>query len=89
MSVTLEAIATKVRSTRPVYNLKGERICLTSQQRSIIQYLCRDGLRLKQIAHELGEPFNALKHMAAALTKLSGCSSQAQLGMWAAKQGLV
>lgn len=89
MSLTLEAIATKVRARAPIKNIRGEPIALNNQQASVLGYMCRDGLQHKQIAHELGESLNAIREHSAAVLKISGCKTQCQLGAWAAKQGLV
>lgn len=89
MSLTLEAIATKVRARRPIHNLAGQVIALTNQQAAVLRYMCRDGLQHKQIAHELGQSLNSIREISAAIGKLAGCKTPAQLGAWAAKQGIV
>lgn len=89
MSITLEAIATKVRARRPIHNLAGEVIALSNQQTSVLRSMCRDGLRHKQIAHELGEPERVIREHSAAVLRLSGCKTHAQLGAWAQRQGLL
>lgn len=89
MSVTLESIVTKVRASRPIYNMKGERIDLSSQQRSVLRSMCTRGLHAKQIAAELGQAPRAISHIMQTISTSAGCKSHAQLGVWAAKQGLV
>ncbi len=89
MSVSMGSMAAKVRASRPVRNLKGELIELTNQHRSLVNYICRHGYSYKEIARDIGESLDFVKHRMAQVIKLSGCRNQGQLGVWAAKQGLV
>jgi DNA-binding NarL/FixJ family response regulator len=89
MSITLESIATKVRASRPIYNMKGEVIHITDQQRCVIRYVCRNGYSYKEIARETGDSLGVIKHQVSSALRISGCLNQGQLGAWAAKQGLV
>lgn len=89
MSLTIEAITTKVRARRPVKSLAGERISLNKEQLSILRCMCEHGLQHKQISHELGITPRLISQTVAGLMRLAGCKTHAQLGVWAAKQGLV
>jgi DNA-binding CsgD family transcriptional regulator len=89
MSITLEAITAKVRASRPIYNMKGERIELTNMQRSMVRYICRHGYSYKEIAREIGESLHVVKHQVAQALRLSGCRNQGQFGVWAERQRLV
>lgn len=88
-AISLEHITEKVRRRRPIRNLKGELIALDSQQLSILRYMCCQGLRHKQIAAEVGMSARYITDRAAEILVLTGCKTHAQLGAWAAKQGLV
>lgn len=87
--ISLERIAEKVRRRRPIRNLKGELIALDSQQLSILRCMCEQGLQHKQIAAETGIPVREISLSLSGVARITGCKTHAQLGAWAAKQGLV
>jgi DNA-binding NarL/FixJ family response regulator len=89
MSIGLDDICDKVRARRPIYNLAGERIAVSTHQTSVLRHMCTDGLRHKQIAYDLGEPERVIREVSASLLRLSGCKTPAQLGAWAERQGLL
>jgi DNA-binding NarL/FixJ family response regulator len=72
----------------PAKSLDGNLIRLNNQQTQILLHVCA-GFGSKQIAFrmKLTEPY--VKRERAGIMHLIGCKSPAQLGVWAAKQGLV
>lgn len=87
--ITLESIATKVQASRPVTDVRGKLITLSNQQRHVIVRMCRDGATLKRMANDLGESLGVIKHLQASAMRTIGIGKAAQLGVWAAKMGLV
>jgi DNA-binding CsgD family transcriptional regulator len=88
-ALTLETIASKAaRRLRPLRNLDGALIELDEAQLCIIRHMC-NGLRHKQTAAEIGISEKYIANQLASALRIIGCKTHAQLGVWAAKQGIL